>query len=75
MIRRIDKETHSILSLMYRRKRGEMIQVYKFLHKIWDIDEEFLTPAIDNRTRGHSLKFSNREPLNKSHNNKISLFL
>ncbi len=43
-------------TMVYRRKRGEMIQVYKFLHKIWDIEEDFLTPAIDNRTRGHSLK-------------------
>ncbi len=49
-------------TMVYRRKRGEMIQVYKFLHKIWDInDNSFLTPAIDNRTRGHSLKlFKNR---------------
>ncbi len=50
-LRRLDLPT-----MVYRRKRGEMIQVYKFLHKIWDIDEVFLTPAIDNRTRGHSLK-------------------
>ncbi len=44
-------------TMVYRRKRGEMIQVYKFLHNIWNIEEDdFLPPAIDNRTRGHSLK-------------------
>ena len=51
-------------TLVYRRKRGEMIQVYKFLHKIWDIDDyNFLTPAIDNRTRGHSLKLFKRRTM------------
>ncbi len=34
-----------------------MIQGYKFLHTIWDIqDAELLTPATDTRMRGHSFK-------------------
>ena len=51
-------------SMVYRRKRGEMIQVFKFLHNIWNIeDENFLPPAIDNRTRGHSLKLFKRRTM------------
>ncbi len=43
-------------TMVCRRRRGEIIQVYKFLHNILNIKEDnFLPPAIDNRTRGHSL--------------------
>ncbi len=41
-----------------------MIQVYKFLQNIWNIeDDNFLPLAIENRTRGHSLKISKRRTM------------
>ena len=44
-------------TLVYRRKRGEMIQTYKYLHNIYDSNTEELLKLIHHdRTRGHSLK-------------------
>jgi len=45
-------------TLKYRRHRGDMIEVYKILHGIYntDISQGILQLAQDNRTRGHSLK-------------------
>ena len=44
-------------SLHYRRKRGDMIQVYKIITEIDRIDQNhFFTPAVHQSTRGHPLK-------------------
>ena len=42
----------------YRRHRGDMIEVYKILHNIYDIEitQGLLQLANNTRTRGHSLK-------------------
>ncbi len=44
-------------SLVYRRHRGDMLQVYKILHHEYDLNsEQFFKSPSDNRTRGHSFK-------------------
>ena len=44
-------------SLVYRRRRGDMVQVYKILHHEYDLNsEQFFTSPNDSRTRGHSYK-------------------
>ena len=44
-------------SLAFRRKRGDMIQVYKILHNLEDLGDNNILPLNpDERTRGHSLK-------------------
>ena len=48
-------------SLFYRRARGDMIEVYKFLHKVYKMPHTLLERAAEGPTRGHSLK------LNKKH--------
>ena len=46
-----------IPSLYYRRKRGDMIQVYKILNNIDRVNPEQFFQILDNRTtRGHHLK-------------------
>lgn len=46
-------------TLEYRRARGDMIQTYKILHKIDDLDPTlFFNLADNNRTRGHPLKLN-----------------
>ncbi len=49
-------------SLVYRRNRNDMIQVFKFVHGIWNYtDDGFLDVVSDQRTRGHQYKlFKNR---------------
>ena len=48
-------------SLFYHRARGDMIEVYKFLHKVYEMPHTLLERAVEGPTRGHSLK------LNKKH--------
>jgi ribonuclease P/MRP protein subunit RPP40 len=45
-------------TLAFRRLRGDMIEVYKMLHNIYDqsVGKEIIRIAEDLRTRGHSLK-------------------
>ena len=48
-------------SLEFRRRRGDMIEVYKYLHKIYETKDNIL--PLDRsgiNTRGHSLKLSKR---------------
>ena len=42
-------------SVAYRRCRGDMIEVYKYLHGQYNVDVSFL-PRTENSNRGHSLK-------------------
>ena len=44
-------------TLRFRRLRGDMIEVYKMLHHIYDSSlPPLLEPVTDSNTRGHSLK-------------------
>jgi len=43
-------------SLLYRRRRGDMIQVYKIVHKLEDMGERNIIQLAAGRTRGHSYK-------------------
>lgn len=44
-------------SLYYRRRRGDMIQVYQVLHGGVDVAADiFFSPAVTSRTRGHPWK-------------------
>ncbi len=49
-------------TLVYRRNRNDMIQVFKFVHNIWDYSSEnFLERVSEQRTRGHQYKlYKNR---------------
>ena len=47
-------------SLVYRRARGDMIETYKFLHNVYDLNNEWLRRDHSTRTRGHSLKLEKR---------------
>ena len=44
-------------SLRFRRVRGDMINVYKYVHEVYKVDSSHLLPLNDtNRTRGHPFK-------------------
>ena len=43
-------------TLVYRRIRGDMIEVYKILNGRYDQDVEMQLPVNDNNTRGHQKK-------------------
>ena len=50
-------------SLVYRRNRGDAIEVYKYLHGIYSVDCSDLLPLHESSsltTRGHSLKLAKR---------------
>ena len=47
-------------SLVYRRARGDMIETYKFLHNVYDLNNERLRRDPSTRTRCHSLKLEKR---------------
>ena len=42
-------------SMHYRRERGDMIECYKYIHKLYDSDPPFQLNE-NSTTRGHSLK-------------------
>jgi hypothetical protein len=51
-------------TLYYRRMRGDAIEVYKYLHRLYMVDSKELLPlhvsaAVE--TRGHSLKLAKRD--------------
>jgi hypothetical protein len=43
-------------SLLYRRARGDMIEVYKHLHGAYQLSGHLLSQNLGTATRGHSLK-------------------
>ena len=43
-------------TLIYRRARGDLIQVYKYLHNLNPLPADMLVLAKESVTRGHSLK-------------------
>ena len=43
-------------SLEFRRERGDLIDVYKYVENIYDTDHPKLQLSASNRTRGHSKK-------------------
>ena len=45
-----------IPTLSYRRLRGDMIEVYKIIHEIYDPDAALSLPRSIGPTRGHNLK-------------------
>ena len=45
-------------TLEYRRRRGDLIQMFKTLHGIDDIDSSKFVTLNENTTRGHSLKLN-----------------
>jgi len=47
-----------IMNLVYRRVRGDMIEVYKFFHDLYTVDRGILVMASSSITRGHNLKLS-----------------
>ena len=49
-------KTLELPTLIYRRARGDMIQVYKYLHKLNKCPEDMFELAGEGRTRGHSYK-------------------
>ena len=53
----------SLPTLRYRRHRGDMIEVFKILHDIYDSDvcEGILKLSDNKKTRGHSLKLHTQQ--------------
>ena len=49
-------------SLEHRRKRGDAIEVYKFLHGKYKVQSPTLELNKDTKTRGHSLKLAKARP-------------
>ncbi len=47
-------------SLMYRRARGDMIEVYKYTHGLYTVNDSLLTRDDDNTRRGHGYKLRKR---------------
>ena len=45
-----------MFSLAYRRRRGDLIQVYKLLHNVDNVKADYLFHINDSITRGHDLK-------------------
>ena len=46
----------NMFSLAYRRRRGDLIQVYKLLHNVDNVKADYLFHINDSITRGHDLK-------------------
>ena len=50
-------------SLKYMRLRNDILQVYKLLHKDYDVQCNYLKQTSSTRTRGHSLKLKKLKPV------------
>ena len=47
-------------SLAYRRKRGDLIEAYKYTHGYYSVNEGLLERETDKRTRGHQYKLKKK---------------
>lgn len=57
-------------TLVYRRARGDMLQVYRYLHKIYNTNSDQLLHLSDiTHTRGHSLKLKQSRSNINTHSN------
>ena len=45
-------------SLEHRRNRGDMIDMYKYMHGLYDVDRPKFERATSRNTRGHSLRLA-----------------
>lgn len=52
-------KTLNIPSMTYRRARGDMIEVYKYTHELYNVNQ-ILQPNTDNTRRGHNFKLQKR---------------
>ena len=52
------------LGSIYRRRRGDMIQMFKIMEGLVRIDHMLLFTMTKMRTRGHSKEFTNHNQLN-----------
>ena len=59
-------------SMAYRRCRGDMIEVYKYLHGQYNVDVSFL-PRTENSNRGHSIKLQKQSSQLKVRHDFFSL--
>ena len=65
--------TLDLPSLKYRRLRGDMINVYRFLHNIFNLDQsQFFIIDVLSRTRGHPFKLYKQQILNDVRANVFS---
>ena len=61
-------------SLAYRRERADLVEVYKIMNGISDVDKEkFFTISNYTATRGHSIKFAKRRHRLKVRSNSFSI--
>ena len=58
--------------MAYRRCRGDMTEVYKYLHGQYNVDVSFL-PRTENSNRGHSLKLQKQSSQLKVRHDFFSL--
>ena len=49
----------NLYSLAYRRRRGDLIQVFKLMHSIDNVDYSYLFEINNTTTRGHKLNLKN----------------
>ena len=47
-------------SLKFRRKRGDFIELYKYTHGLYSVNESLIHYSKVKQTRGHSLKLEKR---------------
>jgi len=58
-------------SLVYRRLRGDMIEVYKFCHSLYTVGCDILIMANNSITRGQNLKLTKLHNLSQSNYTRL----
>ncbi|MES9905329.1 MAG: reverse transcriptase domain-containing protein [Sedimenticola sp.] len=68
ILRNISEKSYSerlkdlgIPSLEYRRVRADMVETYKIINNIDQVNKEKITPILQSRTRGHNYKIYKRQ--------------
>ncbi|XP_076443974.1 uncharacterized protein LOC143282259 [Babylonia areolata] len=59
-------------SLEHRRNRGDMIDTYKYMHGLYDVDRPRLEPATSHNTWGHSLRIKKKHCRLNVHSSSFS---